>query len=81
MMQPLLHTPDYCNDVSLNSVLKTPLRYGPPFHTLCYRHFRFKSWYVPAIQTQTAAPIYSFNVRFGSSDLNQLSMRFSLLKN
>ena len=48
---------------------------------LCFRHFRFKSWYIPAIQIQTASSICLFNVRFGSSDLNHLPMRFSLLKN
>ena len=32
------------------------------------------------IQT-VAAPVCSFKVRFGSSDLNQLPMRFGLLKN
>jgi len=34
MMQPLLHTADQCSDVSLNSVLKTALRYDPSFRTL-----------------------------------------------
>ena len=37
MMQPLLHTADHCSDVSLNSVLKTTLRYDPSFRTLSTR--------------------------------------------
>lgn len=33
-MQPLLHTADHCSDVSLNSVLKTALRYDLSFRAL-----------------------------------------------